>query len=305
MIKVRVPASSANMGAGFDTLGVAVGLFNRVSMEEIDSGLEIKTVNPGGFVLQNENNLIFKAMKTVFDTVGCRPRGVRITQKSEIPMTRGLGSSAACIISGMVGANAMSGRKLKYNEILDLAAQMEGHPDNVAPALYGGFCISMMDGGRVITKSIKLNPDIKFAVMIPDYFVATRKSRGVLPAGVSLGDAAFNIGRASMFQAALVSGDMDILKWAAQDRLHQQYRKNYIDGMDEIFEKTYQFGSKATYLSGSGPTIVSVINSDYNRFYENISNFFKESVHKWTCKILSIDNVGTVVSELKSRTEGE
>lgn len=304
MIKVKVPASSANMGAGFDTLGVAVGLYNRVSIEEIEKGLRIKTVNPGGFVLQNENNLIYRAMQAVFDIVGYKPKGVRIIQKSAIPMTRGLGSSSACIISGMLGANAMSGRKLPYSEILNLAAKMEGHPDNVAPAMYGGFCISMMEGDRVITKSIKLDPKIKFAVMIPDYFVATRKSRGILPSKVSINDAAFNIGRASMFQTALVSGDMELLKYACEDRLHQPYRKNYIDGMDEIFDTTYQLGARATYLSGSGPTVVSIIDSNYDSFYKNISNFFKENSHKWTCKILSIDNVGTVVSELKHRMEG-
>ena len=298
MIKVKVPASSANMGAGFDTLGVAVGLYNRLRIEEIPSGLEIRTLNSGGYVLQNENNLIYRAMRVVFDTVGYEPTGIRIVQNSSIPMTRGLGSSSACIIGGMIGANALSGRQLSYGEILNLATQMEGHPDNVAPAMYGGFCVSITENGKVITKSYKLNPRIKFAVMIPDYFVATKKSRGLLPETVNLKDAAFNISRASMFQAALITGDMEKLRYGAGDRLHQPYRKEYVDGMEEIFEKSYTAGSRATYLSGSGPTIVSVIDDGYDEFKNEMNNFFAETSHKWKCRILSIDNVGTVVSEI-------
>ena len=298
MIKVKVPASSANMGAGFDTLGVAVGLYNRLRIEEIPEGLEIKTYNSGGYVLQNENNLIYRAMRVVFEEVGYNPTGIRIVQNSAVPMTRGLGSSSACIIGGMIGANALSGRKLPYGEILNLAAQMEGHPDNVAPALYGGFCVSLAENGRVMTKSYKLNPKIKFAVMIPDYFVATKKSRGLLPESVNLKDAAFNISRASMFQAALITGDMEKLRYAAEDRLHQPYRREYVDGMEEIFEKSYTAGSRATYLSGSGPTIVSVIDGRYDEFENKMNNFFAENSHEWKCRILSIDNVGTVVSQI-------
>lgn len=298
MIKVKVPASSANMGAGFDTLGVAVGLYNRIRMEETLGGLDIRTIGAAGYILQNENNLIYRAMKIVFDKVGYKPRGIRIVQKSDIPMTRGLGSSSACIIGGMVGANALSGRKLSYCEILNMAAAMEGHPDNVAPALYGGFCVSMIEGDSVLTKSHKLSPKIKFAVMIPDYFVATKKSRGMLPDTVSLNNAAFNISRASMFQAALITGDMDKLRYAAEDKLHQPYRKEYIDGMEKIFEKTYAAGSRATYLSGSGPTIVSIIDEKYRDFENEMKSFFEKNSHKWKCRVLSIDNVGTVVSEI-------
>lgn len=295
MIRIKVPASSANMGAGFDTLGVAVGLYNRITLEEIPSGLEVMT--PSGGFLPNTNNLIYRAMQNVFDAVGYTPSGIRIIQKSDIPMTRGLGSSSACIIGGMVGANVISGRNLSYGEILDMAAKMEGHPDNVAPAMYGGFCVSITEKGSVITKSHKLDSKIKFAVMIPDYFVATRKSRASLPKKVSLEDAAFNISRASMLQSALITGDTEKLRFAAEDRLHQPYREKYIDGMEEIFEKSYEAGAKATYLSGSGPTIVSILDGGYGNFQKAMSAFFEQNAHKWKCRVLSIDNVGTVVQE--------
>lgn len=299
MIKVKVPASSANMGAGFDSLGVALSLYSRMNIEEISSGLEIYTSNGGGFVPKGENNLIYRAMNVVFEKVGYTPSGIRISQNSDIPMTRGLGSSSACIVGGMLAANIISERHLSYNEIIHLASQMEGHPDNAGPALYGGFCVSVMTDDRTIVRSRKLKPNIKFAVMIPDYFVATKKSRGTLPETVPMRDAAFNISRALLFRDALASGDTELLKEGVKDRLHQQYRKAYVEEMDKIFEKTYSLGSCATYLSGSGPTILSVLDGGYKRFAEEMRRFFNENEHNWKCMILDADNVGAVVSEVK------
>lgn len=298
MIKLRVPASSANMGAGFDTLGVALGLYNRITIEEIPEGLEVVNKNTQSYIPRDTNNLIYRAMINLFENVGYKPKGCRIIQNSKIPMTRGLGSSSACIVGGMLAANIISGRTLSYNEIIHLAAKMEGHPDNVGPALYGGFCVSLTDGDTTIIKSTKISNDIKFAVIIPDYFVATKKSRGVLPSKVDFRDAVYNISHASMFQAALVSGDMTALRIAVRDRMHQQYRKSYIDGMEDIFEKTYELGSCATYLSGSGPTVLSVLNGDSEGFCRGMREYFRINSLGWKCMILSVDNVGTVVSEV-------
>ncbi len=297
MIRVRVPATSANMGPGFDSLGVALNLYNRMSFEETDGGLEITTRKPGGYVPDNENNLIYRAMKRVFDRTGYFPRGLRIEQKSDIPMTRGLGSSSACIIGGMLAANVMSGYRLSYKEILDMAAEMEGHPDNVAPALYGGFCAACREDGRVEAKSVKLTPKLTFAVMIPDYFVATKQSRTVLPDMVSRADASFNISRASLLTMALMSEDWELLDTSCRDRLHQPYRSAYIDGMEEIFAQSRISGAKAAYLSGSGPTIVAILTEGREQFCRRMEDFFRENSHKWTCRLLSADNVGAVVSQ--------
>ena len=145
MIRVRVPASSANMGAGFDSLGVALNLYSNLEIEETEGGLQIISSTMG-----DKSNLVYRAMERVFDEVNYVPKGIRIKQESKIPMTRGLGSSSSCIIGGMLAANVMSGRRLSYPEILNLAADMEGHPDNVTPALFGGFCVSAMEDGSVI-----------------------------------------------------------------------------------------------------------------------------------------------------------
>ncbi len=299
MIKVKVPASSANMGAGFDTLGAAVSLYSRLEVEETECGLVIETKNSESFIPTDKNNLVYRAMEVVFNETGYTPRGLYICQDSEIPVTRGLGSSSGCIIGGMLAANVLSGRQLSYSKILDLATGMEGHPDNVAPALYGGLCISLPHKGHIITKSIKINPKIKFAVMIPDFFVATKKSRGVLPDLVPRRDAAFNIQRATMFAYAMEHGDMDILKYAVDDKLHQPYRKNYVEGFDGILKHSYDCGARAAYLSGSGPTIVAILDDNYDEFTELMHRYFKANSHEWICRVLDIDNVGSVVSTLR------
>ncbi len=286
------------MGAGFDTLGVALGLYNRITVEEIPEGLEVINKNTQSFIPRDKNNLIYRAMLELFSHVGYEPKGYRIVQNSQIPMTRGLGSSSACIVGGMLAANIISGRQLSYSEIIHLAAKMEGHPDNVGPSMYGGFCVSLTDDDKTVIKSTKIENDIKFAVIIPDFFVATKKSRGVLPSQVDFKDAVYNISHASMFQAAMLSGDMAALKMGVRDKLHQQYRKNYVDGMEEIFEKTYSLGSHATYLSGSGPTILSVLDGEYDKFSMGMQEYFKENSLKWKCMILPIDNVGAVVSQI-------
>lgn len=296
MIRVRVPATSANMGAGFDTLGVALNLYSRLEIEETDGGLEIITINNTGTVQNDKTNLVYRAMERVFNETGITPRGLKIKQESRIPMTRGLGSSSACIIGGMLAANVLTGRSLSYPEMLDMAVRMEGHPDNVGPAMYGGFCVSAMNGGKTYVKSMKLPNTLRFAVMIPDFFVATKKSRGVLPQKVDFKDAAHNISRVSMFQAAMATGDYELLRFAVDDRLHQPYRKSYIDGFDDIFKRTYELGSKATYLSGSGPTIMSLLTGGAESFKAGMERFFTENSHKWKCMILECDNVGSVLS---------
>jgi homoserine kinase len=296
MIQVRVPATSANMGPGFDSLGVALGLYNTIKVCEIEKGKSVYN-NSKDYIPIGEKNLIYRSMCRVFDEVGYQKKGVKIIQNSDIPVTRGLGSSSACIIGGMLAANVISGRQLDYSKILALSAEMEGHPDNVTPALFGGFCVSAMEDGRVIYKSHKLTYGIKFAVMVPDFFQSTKMLRGVLPENVTLKDASYNISRASLMTSMLISGDFDGLKYAACDRLHQNFRKINIDHFDDILNKSYELGSKATYLSGSGSAIVSILTEDENTFLSEMNKYLGGLERKWICKIVTIDNVGAIVKE--------
>lgn len=299
MVEVRVPATSANMGAGFDTMGIALNMYNTIRVSEEDKGLKIINVNSTEFIPTNESNLIYKSIVRVFDEVGYIKKGLKIIQKSDIPMTRGLGSSSACIVGGVLAANSISGNKLNRRELIRLATEIEGHPDNVVPAMFGGFCISASSENDVDFESFKISPKLRYAVMIPDYFAVTKKSRGILPEEYAAKDAVFNISRAARFASCLVTGRFDGLKTGAEDRLHQPYRESYVDGMSEIFEKTYKFGSKATFLSGSGPTIVSILENNFDEFKDNMLQFFNDCGYKRQCVIVEIDNVGAVVKTVK------
>ncbi len=296
MVYVRVPATSANMGSGFDSLGIALGIYNTLKISEIESGIVVYN-NSKEYIPIGEKNLIYRAICRVFDEVGYQKKGIKIIQNSDIPVTRGLGSSSACIIGGMLAANVFSGRKLSYNEILNLAAEFEGHPDNVTPALFGGFCVAATENGKTVYTSNKLDPKLKAAIMVPDFFLSTKASRGVLPEKVTLKDASYNISRASLLTSALIKGKYDDLKSAVGDKLHQDVRKENVPHFDEIMEKSYEMGAKATYLSGSGPTIVSLISENYEDFENKMSEFLKTLDSKFSIKICSIDNVGAILKE--------
>lgn len=283
------------MGAGFDVLGIGLCLYSTLQITETNGGLLICDNDETGFVPKDEKNLVYRAAMRVFDYVGYTPRGLKISQHSHIPMTRGLGSSSACIIGGMVAANIISGRRLSYHDILNMATDLEGHPDNVAPALYGGLCVSAVDNGIVYTKSAKISRRLKAAVFIPEYPVSTKKSRCTVPDEYSRKDAVFNISRAALMYAAMTSADTGLLKTACDDRMHQPYRKSNIEGYDFIFDMAYSLGAKAVYLSGSGPTIIAVIDGNYNTFREKAKKHISEKGLRIQCRILSIDNVGTIV----------
>lgn len=296
MVRVRVPASSANIGSGFDCMGIALSLYNTIELEEIESGILIQNKNSREYIPGGESNLIYRAAKRVFDEVGYSYSGLHITQQSEIPMTRGLGSSSACIIGGMLAANVISGRNLTYPQILDLATDMEGHPDNVTPAIYGGFCTAVRDKGHTIHHSVKTKNNIAVAVMIPDFYVSTKKSRTALPDCIAHSDAAFNVGRAALLALSLAEGRLENLRVAVEDKLHQPYRSEYIENMRQTFDEAYKNGAYAVWLSGSGPTIAAIIDRKNKSFVANMNSYFRMNEHDRKCRRLIIDNVGAIVS---------
>ncbi len=295
MIYVKVPATSANMGSGFDTLGIGVSLYSTIGMKETESGLRIIDKNNNLHIPTDERNLIYRAAYAVFDKVGYKPSGLVITQDSKIPMTRGLGSSSACIVGGMLAANVISGRQLEYSDILDLAAAMEGHPDNVAPAMYGGMCVSVIEDGHVFTKSLKLDPKLKFAVFVPSYYVSTRKSRSSVPDSYSRSDTVSGISHSALTLAAMMSADTDLLKVAFADKVHQPYRVGEIEGFEFLYDMSYELGAKGVYLSGSGPTVVAVLDKDYSVFLHSARERIKTEGLNIRSMILDVDNVGAVV----------
>lgn len=297
MIEVRVPASSANIGSGFDCFGIALSLYNTIHVSEIEDGLQIFNENSKEYVPRGTNNIIYRSIIRVFDEVGYKPKGIRIKQNSEIPMTRGLGSSSACIVGGLLAANAITKRQLDMQRIFELADELEGHPDNVAAALFGGFTISCREGEKLFKQTIRIKNDIEFVAMVPQYYVTTKNSRKLLPDNVSLNDASYNISHASNFVAAMAMGDYKNLGVFCNDRIHQSYRTKYVEDMDKIFDYSKENGAIATYLSGSGPTVVSIIEKGNETFLDKMNSYFENEKISRECISLQVDNVGAILKE--------
>ena len=301
MVKITVPASSANLGAGFDALGIALTLYNHIWMEEAADGSPENPVchiesADGVPVPQGEDNMIYDAARTLYHRLGRPFRGLNIRQQSDIPMTRGLGSSSACLVAGLLGANTLLGSPLSPADLCDLAATIEGHPDNVAPALLGGLVTAVMDNERVRTVSVPVSENIRFAVFIPPFELSTHKARAVLPDSVARDDAVYNLSRAALMTASLFSGRLDNLRVAVQDRLHQPYRLPLIPEAEQIFFAAYDCGAYAAAISGAGPSILAIIDRGNTAFLETAEAVLKSAgLSEWQVRIYDCDPHGAVV----------
>ncbi len=257
MVKVKVPASTSNLGSGFDTFGLALQLYLTVEMDTIPMGLQIFTSGEGSSEIANdENNLVFKAVEKLFQTMGNKLPGLKIKTNNEIPLQRGLGSSATAIIAGLICASELAGKNLEKDEILSIAADMEGHPDNVAACLYGGLTISCLDNSKILTRKIAVDESLNCVLMIPNDTISTKAAREVLPETVSHRDAVFNLQRSALLTEAFMSKSYEILSIAMKDKLHQQFRKHLIPGYDELEKTGYENGALGVCISGSGSSIL-------------------------------------------------
>lgn len=292
MVKIQIPATSANLGAGFDALGLALSYYNYVNIEESDA-IHITTLDDTP-VPTDEKNLVYATAKTLYDICGRQIKGLKIEQINNIPMARGLGSSSACIIAGLVGANTLMGEPLTLNELVNLSAQIEGHPDNTAPALLGGIVTAVFDGKDVHWVKQEVYTTLKFVVVVPDFELKTEKARACLPKEVSHKDAVYNLSRAALFSASLLTGKYENLRTAVHDRLHQPYRMQLIPNAREVFDIAYSLGAYASYISGAGPSIMAIVDAD-NEFFCGKLRFALDNMglDKWEVHELHIDNIGT------------
>ncbi len=296
MIKVRVPATSANMGAGFDCLGVALNLYNYVYAEETDNGLTIEIAdNISKFLPRDERNLVYRSMKVLFDEAGYKPKGLHLVLDNSIMVTRGLGSSSAGIVGGLAAANEISGAKLSSDELLNMAAKIEGHPDNVAPALLGGITVNVAEGGKIRYVRADVPDDLRLAAFVPDFILSTRKSRSVLPKGLSVKNAVFNMGRTALLMSSIMTGKYENIRTAVDDRIHQKYRKSLIPNVDDLFDMVYSEDALGVYLSGAGPAVVALVHADNTRFEKNMKDFLNRNMNNWSLYMLKGDNEGAVV----------
>ena len=253
-VTIRVPATTANLGPGFDAFGCALNLYTDVTFEETEYGLEITGCDEE---FTGPDNLAYVSYCAALATMSEELRGVKIHIESQIPICRGLGSSAALLVAGAMGANVLRGNKLSTQGLLNITNAMEGHPDNLAPAFYGGLTASMVDNGLPVTVSFPLHPDWEFLALVPDFNLSTALARSVLPKDVSRADAIYNISHGAMVLKALELGDEKLLRNAMQDRLHQNYRKSLIQDYDAIAALVRTTGA-AFCLSGAGPTLLCI-----------------------------------------------
>ena len=253
-VTIRVPATTANLGPGFDAFGCALSLYTDVTFEETESGLEI-TGCPEEFA--GPDNLAYVSYCAALATMSEELRGVKIHIRADIPVCRGLGSSAALLVAGAMGANVLRGNKLSTQGLLNITNAMEGHPDNLAPAFFGGLTASMVDNGLPVCVSFPLHPDWEFLALVPDFDMPTPIARAVLPTEFSRADAVYNIAHGALVLKALELGDEKLLRNAMQDRIHQNYRKSMIRDYDKI-EALVRTTGAAFCLSGAGPTLLCI-----------------------------------------------
>ncbi|WP_317854001.1 homoserine kinase [Chakrabartyella piscis] len=297
MIHIQVPATSANMGPGFDCIGVAVQRYNHIWVEEIEKGVLIEVKREQEIkVPLDESNLIYRTMAYFYEQKGLTMPGVHIIQEDFIPMVRGLGSSAACIVGGLVAANALAGNICDQEELAQMAAKLEGHPDNSNPAIFGSMVVGVQTPEKMQYVRLDLPEDLVFATMVPNFPVSTSAARGVLPTQYSRSDVVFNASRSALLVASILTGQYENLDMAMDDKVHQPYRSTLIPNMDAIFAKAKEFGALACYLSGAGSTLMAMVRQDVSEeFDENMKAYLKTLPDGWELSLLQADTTGVRV----------
>lgn len=252
-VTVRVPASTANLGPGFDSFGCGLGLYNELTFEEKDAGLTFSGCDPR---YANDRNLAFVAYRAAMSELDLPMGGLHIHISGNIPVSRGLGSSAALLAGGAMAASALHGGRLDKERLLNITTRIEGHPDNLAPAIFGGLTASLMEDGVPLAMQFPLSPEWQFVALIPDFELSTKMARAVLPKSVPHRDAVYNVSHAALVLKALELGAEDLLRKAMGDRLHQPYRKGLIANYDEVQRAARYCGAAGFCISGAGPTLL-------------------------------------------------
>lgn len=264
LVRVKAPATTANMGPGYDCLGMALDVWNTIEIEVLDSGEPVVEVTGegAGELGTGRDNLVYRSMEFLFHDAEQEMPLVRIRCDNAIPLARGMGSSAAAIAGGLVAANAICSQDYTPNDLLEMAATIEGHPDNVAAAVLGGMQLVISDkteeGSRLYTVPINVPSELHAVVFVPQVRIATEDARAVLPEKVTMADAVHNMGRVGLLVASMATNHPEYLAIATQDLLHQPYRQPLFPAMKVIFKAALDAGALGVFLSGSGSTVLAL-----------------------------------------------
>lgn len=301
MVKIKVPGTSANIGPGFDTLGLALNIFNEIIVEKKEEGIEIKWDIPNPNI-PLEENLVYVALIHTLKKYKKENLGCTITMsKIDIPISRGLGSSAAAIVGGIYAANYLMDNVLSTNDIVEIATELEGHPDNVAPAILGNMIISVMTDKKVLYSKINFPEEIKFNVLIPNFKLSTEKARSVLPKSYSTADCISNASRLALMLSFLNEKRFEDLRECLVDKVHQPYRFPLINNSLDIFEKSKELGALGEFISGAGPTLITwVLDNKEDLYQEELQKYLDTLSDKWEIKNLTINTSGTVVEAVNN-----
>lgn len=266
-VSIQVPATSANCGAGYDTLGIACTLYNyfTYTLQDKSLGKGVSVLGEGhGKLTCDENNFAFTAFDFLWQKLGREETGLLLGMNNSIPLARGLGSSSSAIVAGLMAADYLADAGLSKQELLEFATEIEGHPDNVAPAIYGGVTISFMEEGKARTLRFLPARTPQLVAVIPDFELSTEKARSVIPKQVPLTDAVFNTSRSALFIGSLLTGDFSFLGNALEDKLHQPYRSPLIPGLAEAFAAARAKGAYNAIISGAGSTLMAYVPNEVN-----------------------------------------
>ena len=294
--KVSVPATSANIGVGYDCLGVALDYKLELEVEESDKIEFLENGVP--FSIPIEENYIFESIKYTEKYLEEKIPNYRVNIiKNEIPLARGLGSSSSAIVAGILIANTFSSSCLDINKVARLAVEMEGHPDNVIPAIFGGMVLTAHDRDNLVYNKILHSEELYYYVMIPNFKLSTEKSRSVLPKTYVVSDVINNMSRLGLLVNSLNNGQYDNLRFLLEDKIHQPYRFSLINDSEKIFEASKDFGALGEYISGAGPTLIS-LNYDDEEFLNNMKKLLETLPNKWSIEKKEINLKGAKVYDL-------
>ncbi len=308
-VSVKVPASSANIGPGFDCLGLALPIYNTITIEETvlpGTGIEInmmseeETIDEMVFdsIPRDENNIVYKAVEMLYNSIGQVPSELKINIQAQIPIARGLGSSSSVIVGGLLAANKLLGSPADETALLAIATEVEGHPDNVAPAILGGFVLATQeDDGSITYTKLKWPEEWDLTVCIPDFQLSTEIARSVLPKEVPMQDAIFNAKHLALLIEAVDTADAKLMKLALKDKLHQPYREKLVPGMKEIMEAfIHEDGVLGCVLSGAGPSLLIISHKyDVDKIKSVVKDIWEKQNIKVDIRTLKVEEQGAVV----------